>query len=274
MTNEKISVVMGVYNSNHEKLTNAIQSILNQSYQNIEFVICDDGSTNGTYEIVRQLQKADERIVLIRNDSNCGLAKSLNRCLSKASGKYIARQDDDDLSQKRRLEIEINFLDQHPEFDFVGCAMDLFDESGKWGLSRLKETPHKEDFLFGVPFSHPTILARREAYEKCSGYRVAEETVRTEDYDLFMRMYSVGLRGYNLQESLYEYYQDHLSLKRPKWNRYVNEFKIRYHGFKSLKLFPVGYVYLLKPFVSAALPTFMRKQIYSARFQKNEGECK
>lgn len=105
-----VSVIMGVYNTNNENMLRlAIDSILNQTLSNIEFIICDDGSIDGTYETLIRLYGKYKNIVIIRNKENSGLAKTLNNCLKIAKGKYIARMDADDISNIDRLKIQMEF---------------------------------------------------------------------------------------------------------------------------------------------------------------------
>ena len=110
----KVSVVMSVYNA-EPYLEAAIDSILNQTFRDFEFVIVDDGSTDGSTEILEKYAKGDSRIRLVHNAFNKGLIRSLNRGVKLAKGEYIARQDGDDVSLPQRLASQVQFLDEHPE---------------------------------------------------------------------------------------------------------------------------------------------------------------
>ena len=106
---DKISVIMGVYNPRDiEMLKKSIESILTQSYENFEFIICDDFSNLEIQKILLEYKEKDKRIMVIRNTKNMGLAASLNNCLGKATGKYIARQDDDDISKKADFKLSFS----------------------------------------------------------------------------------------------------------------------------------------------------------------------
>ena len=109
MSNDLISVIMSSFNS-EKTIEESIQSILNQDYKNIEFLIVDDGSTDNTLRIMKKLRDKDKRIEIIENTRNIGLTKSLNQLLKISNGRYIARQDSDDLSFPYRLTRQINFL--------------------------------------------------------------------------------------------------------------------------------------------------------------------
>ena len=251
----KISVIMGIYNTNSpDMLKAAIDSILNQTFKDFEFIICDDGSTDGTYELVKKLTAHDIRVRLLKNEKNMGLAFSLNHCLQEASGQYIARMDADDVSLPNRLEKEYLFLEHHPDFALVSCWADLFDEGGVWGLRKNIARPDKKTLLFGPPFIHPTVLMRKSVLEKMGGYRVAPETTRAEDYDLWMRMYAAGFAGYILPEVLFQFREDSGAYSRRKYRHRLEEAKVRYRGFKLLGLLPGAWPYVVKPLIVGLMP--------------------
>lgn len=267
--NIRVSVIMGVYNSNVAQLSKAIESILNQSYGNFEFIICDDcSSKKEVKETLIKFQKLDNRIRLIRNNHNSGLASSLNNCLKISSGEYIARMDDDDFSHPDRFEKQVDFLNTHPDYDLVGCAVNMIDDSGIWGKVYNKECPQKEDFMFATPFTHPTIMVRAEAYRAVNGYSVTSRTKRTEDYDMFMRMYAKDIKGFNIQEILFDYRMDSSGYKKQKFKYRIDELVIKYRGFKALGLFPKGYVFLFKPLISGLVPQKVKSFIHKMRFSR------
>lgn len=268
----KVSVIMGIYNTNNETMVKeAIDSILNQTYKNYEFIICDDGSTDGTYELIKKLTMNDDRVVLIKNEKNMGLAYTLNHCLEVAKGEYIARMDADDISVLDRLEKQVEFLDRNDEYAVVGSSAKLFDENGQWGMRCPCEKPIKESFLFGTCFIHPTVMIRRSVLDKVSGYRVSDETLRAEDYDLFMRIYSAGGKGYNLQETLYEFREDKNAYKRRSYKFRIGEAKVRYIGFKRLGLLPKGYLYVMKPLIVGLIPQVILAKLRSEKIISERG---
>lgn len=264
-----ISVIMGVYNTCNELMLRcSIESILHQSMEDLEFIICDDGSTDGTYELLSIIAKSDKRIRLIKNDKNMGLAATLNRCIDLSHGQYIARQDADDYSVSDRFKKQIDFLINNKSYDLVGSNVAYFDDNGVWGEYRLKAFPEKADFLFSVPFIHGAVMFRKKALLRVNKYRVAKQTRRAEDYDLFMRMYSKGLRAANIQENLYCFREDKKASKRRKYRYRIDEMIVRYNGFKNLGLLPRGYVYVFKPLLVGTIPTWqlnLLKDIYYQR---------
>lgn len=251
----KVSIIMGVYNVEDENiLKNSINSILDQTFKDFEFIICDDGSNNNSYELISKLVSHDNRVKILKNKTNLGLAQALNNCLSISEGKYIARMDDDDFSDITRLEEQVKFLDENINYDIVGCNAYLFDDEGIWGERINIKVPEKKDFLFGSRFIHPTIMVRKNVYESLNGYRVSKETVRGQDYDLFMRAYAKGYKGYNLENKLYKYREDKNSYKKRTYKHRINEAIVRYKGFKAMNLMPGGIIYVIKPLIVGLIP--------------------
>lgn len=265
-----ISIIMGIYRmANKESIVRlAINSILVQTYKEFEFIICDDGSDDGTYEMVQNIVKEDNRVILIRNKENKGLAYSLNHCLSIAKGKYIARMDADDISMPDRLEKQIKFLDEHPEYSIVGCNLLLINDKGTWGKRILEEKPKKKSFLFTSPFCHPAIVMRKEVLDKVNNYKVEKITRRAEDYDLFMRMYANGYKGYNIQKFLYQFREDDEAFKRRAYKYRWDEVQIRYRGFKELKLMPKAILYVIKPLIVGLIPQEFLSKLREMRQEK------
>lgn len=253
----KISVIMGIYNTlSKEMLETSINSILNQTYTDFEFIICDDGSTNECKKWAEEICKNDKRVRFIENEKNKGLAFTLNHCLEYAKGQYIARMDDDDESVLDRFEKQVNFLDNNPDIGLVASNMNLFDdESGIWGERKYKEYVKCEDFLYRVAVAHPTIMARREAYDIVNGYLDIPKTLRVEDYDCFMRMFAKGIKMYNFQEPLLNYREDKNSAKKKKYKYRFNEVYVRYNGFKELGILKLkNYIYVIKPLIAGLIP--------------------
>jgi len=182
----KVSVLMSVYNG-ERYLREALESILNQTFSDFEFINIDDGSTDTTWRILNDYDGA--RIRLVRNEENIGLAGSLNKGLELARGEFIARMDADDISLPERFARQVEFLDAHPEIGVVGTAYQMIDAQG-----RLKDIPQpttapmilKWRGCFGSPLAHPAIMARKELLERVGGYN--EHFRTSQDYDLLQRL--------------------------------------------------------------------------------------
>lgn len=259
MRKPKVSIIMGVYNC-QDTVEESIESIIHQTYQNWELIICDDASTDGTYEKVLHYAKRDpERIRLIRNKNNQRLAASLNRCLAEAKGEWIARQDGDDLSVSTRLEKQVHFLETNPDYDVVGTAMTVFDESGTKGVRALASAPDRKVLARGTPFCHGTIMMRASAYKTLNGYRSVKTTRRMEDIDLWIRFFAAGMKGFNLQEPLYLVREDEAAFQRRKFRYSMDNAWLVLKACRLLKLSPFDYLFALKPIVRACLsPKIMR----------------
>ncbi len=252
----KISVIMGAYNVKAVPTLNAaMESICNQTEEDYEFLICDDGSTDGTWELLQGFAEQNSRIRILKNPKNQGLAAALNHCLQNASGAYIARQDADDISAPDRFKKQLDFLEQHSDISFVGSDVVLFDMDSEWGRRSFPPFPEKKDFLFTMPFVHGSLMFRREQLMTVGGYRVAKQTLRSEDYDLLMRMYAAGMCGANIQEPLYRFLEDQATMKRRKYRYRINEAKVRLQGFSELNLMPKALPYVIKPLVVGMIPT-------------------
>ena len=269
----KVSVIMGVYNTNNEEmLRKSIHSILAQTFTDFEFIICDDGSTDGTYEILQKICKSDRRAKLIRNEVNMGLAATLNRCIAVSQGEYIARQDADDYSVPQRIQKQVDFLDQNSRFAFVGSNIARFDDNGQWGEYKLKPFVEKHDFLFTVPIIHGTVVFRKNALLAVNGYRIAKETRRTEDYDLFMRMYAKSFKAANIQENLYFVREDKIAYKRRKYIYRIDEAIVKYKGFRLLGLMPKGFIYVLKPLIVGLISPYQLNAIKKIFYENRKVE--
>lgn len=157
-----VSVIMGVYNcQNVGLLEKSVDSIINQTFQDWEFLICNDGSTDDTFIELKKIESRDSRIRILTYEKNRGLSHALNVCLQAAKGEYIARQDDDDVSKPERLEKQVDFLNEHSEYAIVGTCADVFDDDGIWGKYEVVESPSKKDFFWNSPFMHPTMMMRK-----------------------------------------------------------------------------------------------------------------
>ncbi len=263
----KVSVIMGVYNCKNLKLLRkSVQSIVDQTFSDWEFIICNDGSSDDTYNNLKKLELIDKRIRILTYEKNKGLANALNVCAKEAKGEYIARQDDDDISKPERFEKQLKFFDEHPEFSIVSCIADVFDNGGIWGEFKVDEKPTQKSFLWSSPFLHPATMFRADALKKAGYYRVAKETRRCEDYDLFMRMYSMGYKGYNIQEKLYEYYIVINDNKYRPMKYRVDESIVRFKGYKQMGIMLRGIPYVFKPIAIGLIPQRIFKKIQKKQY--------
>lgn len=264
MSDIKVSILMGIYNC-AATLEESIDSILAQSFQDWELIMCDDGSVDSTKEIaLRYSQLFPGKIKVLENAVNRGLNYSLNKCFKGSSANLIARQDGDDVSSPDRLQKLYDFLNQNKEFSIVSSGMVHFDESGVFGESRVVLRPKVNDFIFGTPFCHAASMFRREAFASVGGYTESKYLLRVEDYDLWSKMYAKGFIGANLDELLYRMRDDRNAYLRRKYKYRINEAIALYKSYSRLKIAFPKYIYILKPLLIGVLPArlyhFLRKR--------------
>ena len=203
MSAPRISVIMSVYNG-EPYLREAVESILNQTFGDFEFIIINDGSTDGTGAILARYQRIDDRI-RVYHQENQGLIASLNRGCHLAQGKYIARMDADDVSLPDRLARQAYYMEVHPEIGILGTWIEYIDENGEpRGEHRIPTAPGLIGwlFLFGNFLAHPSVMMRRNVVERVGFYR--PEALHVEDYDLWMRA-SIFTGIANIPEALLQY---------------------------------------------------------------------
>ncbi len=205
--NPKVSVIMPVYN-NEKFLFHSINSILNQTFDDFEFIIIDDGSTDHSLEIINSFK--DKRIKIITNKNNLGISKSLNLGLEHSLGKYIARMDGDDVSVKNRLEQQIYFMERNKDISICGCNMYIINKE-EYTVHKtnycLIDSEIKTDIFFGkTPFAHPTIMCR-SSFINDYNVRYNVKAFYAEDLDLYCRCCNIAKYA-NLDDELH-YYRIH-----------------------------------------------------------------
>jgi glycosyltransferase involved in cell wall biosynthesis len=183
-----ISVVMSVYNGEND-LKQSVPSILNQTFTDFEFVIVNDGSSDSTLNIIKDYQKNDQRIVII-DQHNKGLTKSLNIGIAKSRGKYIARQDTDDESLPTRFAEQVAFLEDNPDVVVLGTtAYQVMDEITRIG-SYFDDDTLKELVYLRNPFPHTSVVFRKDIFIRVGMYD--ESYILSQDFECWMRMMSHG----------------------------------------------------------------------------------
>lgn len=187
MTSPIVSVVMSVFNG-QRYVADAVESMLSQAFQDFEFIVVDDGSTDKTSEILAEYAKLDSRVRII-SQRNTGRAEALNNGIGVATGRYIARMDADDISIEDRLESQVGFMNAHPEVGVLGGAYEQIDSMGRILNTigaPLEDAAIKIELLRGNPMCHPAIMMRKEAVLAAGGYR--KQLLDADDYDLWLRM--------------------------------------------------------------------------------------
>lgn len=255
MNNEPlVSVIIACYNA--ENYINAcFSSLESQTYQNFEIIVCDDCSKDKSLEILLKWAERDKRIIVLHNDKNMYAAATRNKCFNAARGEYFMIQDIDDLSKPNRIEKLIEVLETE-KIGFVSSAVETFNEDPSIITGSIKPGkiyPGKLDFLWNVPFVHPATMFKKECIQAVGGYRVAPETRRGQDYDMFMRLYAKGYTGKNVDNTLYLFRVDNDNIKRRTFDARIGEYHIRMKGFSELGMMPWAFPFVLKPFVAHAV---------------------
>ena len=257
----RVAIIMGVYNG-EKYVAKSIESILDQSFEDFELIICDDASTDSTVQILEKYAALDSRIRLIVNEKNHKLAYSLNKCIEMSDSEFVARMDDDDFSHRNRIEIQVKFLEQNPSYALVGTSCTLFDNNGKWGKKLYNGPRSRRDIFKRDTFIHPSVLMRRECIKRVGGYSTNIKYERVEDYELWVRLYAAGYIGYNLPDILLDYYEDLSSYKKRKYKFRINEFVIKCEARKKLHL-PLHYfLECFKPLLVGIIPAKIMIKIH------------
>jgi len=201
MNKPLISVIFSVYNG-APYLKEAINSILDQTFTDFEFIIVDDGSIDETSKILDSF--TDSRIVRLKNEKNLGLVQSLNKALNLAKGEFIARMDADDISLPERFAKQVAYFKKHPQISVLGTAISQVDKRGRHISVLVPPIYHKLilwQMFFSCPIFHATVMMRRKALVTFGYYDV--NFAHVEDIELWSRLLFNGIKFANLLEALY-----------------------------------------------------------------------
>lgn len=264
-----VSVLMSTYNRS-EALPHAIESILNQTYDDFEFIIIDDGSNDDTFEQLRYYAQKDPRIVLLRNEENRGLIYSLNRGLDVARGKYIVRMDDDDKSVPYRLERQVWAMESNPDITILGGG--ILGKKSKpekpLGMPRINKPDEVElNTYFSSGLAHPTIIIRRDFLEK-NNIRYDSAYTYAEDCGLYKDVMAKGGRISSMKEGVLHF--GYISgLKKPKKYSYIQSESFKKVQKEKLKPFFDAPAEMLGAFVGEEVRCEILKQMVPANKVKN-----
>lgn len=202
-----ISVIMSIYSEEEEWIRESIDSILNQTFSDFEFIIINDNpNRDKNNSLLTEYTRIDNRIIIITNEENIGLTKSLNKGLEIARGKYIARMDADDISLPTRFEKQVDFLDKNPEYIVCGTNIVYFGEKRKFTYSdwiKYENNEIKASLMFNSCFAHPTVMIRKSILEQ-NNICYDENYKQAQDYRLWETLSDYG-KYFNLREKLLKY---------------------------------------------------------------------
>lgn len=236
-TKPVISVIMSVYNGGHH-LSRSIESILNQSYNNFEFIIINDGSTDNSLKVIRSYK--DQRIRLVSRE-NKGLVYSLNEAVSVAKGSFIARQDADDISYPERFMIQVKELESNSEVDLIGGSIRIINEADKtlgihYAITNINAL--KEEICFRGPFAHGTAFGRASVFKS---NKYLQNMWPAEDYDLWERLSRKYVIS-NVEDIIYGYRENQKGIsasnssRQEQMKKIISERAIRHFNQKPKEL--------------------------------------
>jgi len=236
-----VSVIMSVYNG-EDYIKRSIDSILNQTFQDFEFIIIDDGSTDGSTIILEAYEALYSCVKLVKHN-NIGLTKSLIIGCNLAKGKYVARQDVDDYSESDRLKLQVNKLENNQDLVLIGT---WYEVVGLNNLCTLQKPPDNDAYIrrsmfYNNPFCHSSVMFRKSAYSETTGYDVSFRT--TQGLDLWFRMSMIG--KLRMVEQCLVKRMIHpacISSGRQAWNQIKNSFNIRKKYYSIVEPHPSIYV--------------------------------
>lgn len=210
-----ISVIMSTYKEDERLLRESIESILNQTYRDFEYIIILDYPDNDVHKsVIEEYALKDDRIHFYINEKNMGLTDSLNRGLSLCHGEYIARMDADDISLPDRLERQMKYLEKN-HYDLIGGITEMINENGSllYSIKSVPTDPKKinKALRYSQCIAHPTWLGKKEVFEKNAGYR---HMPLCEDYDFTLRAVLNGFVISNLNEAVLKYRMTSNSISR------------------------------------------------------------
>ena len=210
-----ISVIMSTYKEDEKLLRESIESILNQTYKDFEYIIILDYPDNDVHKsVIEEYALKDDRIHFYINEKNMGLTDSLNRGLSLCHGEYIARMDADDISLPDRLERQMKYLEKN-HYDLIGGITEMINENGSllYSIKSVPTDPKKinKALRYSQCIAHPTWLGKKEVFEKNAGYR---HMPLCEDYDFTLRAVLNGFVISNLNEPVLKYRMTSNSISR------------------------------------------------------------
>jgi glycosyltransferase involved in cell wall biosynthesis len=198
-----VSVVMPAYND-EKYVGKAIESILNQTFKDFEFIIIDDASKDKSLEIINKYAKKDKRIIVLKNENNLKICKTLNKGIKIAKGKYIARMDADDWSYPERIKKQVEFMEKNPKVVICGGTMEVCNLKLNPINKREYNETNKEirnKIFYWSPFCHATVIYKTNIIRKVGGYD--PRFPKAQDYDLYFRLGNEGEFA-NLKDTLFK----------------------------------------------------------------------
>ena len=197
-----VSIIMPVHNA-EKYICDSLNSILTQTYKNLEIIIIDDASDDKSVDIISQVD--DERIVLIRNERNLKQSLTRNKGIALAKGKYIANMDADDISEKTRIQEQVEFMENHDDIDICGTFLKAFGNNKRY-IMKFPVHPHDLmiQSIYASPFGHPAVMIRKSSIDRY-GIKYDSNYTYSQDFELWSRIAFKGARFANIPKTLFYY---------------------------------------------------------------------
>ena len=223
-----VSVIITAYNEG-ACIEKSLQSVVNQSYRNIEILVFTDGCTDNTVGVVKKLSDLDSRIILLESKENVGKGKGRNTAMENAKGDLLAIFDADDYMHPTRIEKQVKFFQENPEISILGTQLNYIDKnSGKKNITHFPTT-HSEIWkapFRSIPLANPSAMIRKKVFE---AVRFKEELLFAQDYDLWFQSHNQGFRFANLEEVLVDY----SSVSTSKWKSTKFQLRVKFYWLKN-----------------------------------------
>ena len=260
---------MSEYNTPPDYLRASIESILSQTFKDIEIIIVDDCGKNDLDSITEEYK--DKRIRVIKNNKNIGLVESLNKAITASKADILARMDTDDIADENRLEEQYNFMINHEEYSVVGTLANEFSKNSTTGVLGKPGEKTAKSLAYGDSIIHPSVMMRKKDIQSVGGYKNYK---RAEDLSLWFELAMKGFRLFVIDGVLLNYRVNEEDYSKRKFKTRGGEIKARLHYYHLTKAPVLAYLVIIKSIVSSILPTrivaFFRRKIILKPGRENE----
>ncbi len=260
---------MSEYNTPPDYLRASIESILSQTFKDIEIIIVDDCGKNDLDSITEEYK--DKRIRVIKNNKNIGLVESLNKAITASKADILARMDTDDIADENRLEEQYNFMINHEEYSVVGTLANEFSKNSTTGVLGKPGEKTAKSLAYGDSIIHPSVMMRKKDIQSVGGYKNYK---RAEDLSLWFELVMKGFRLFVIDRVLLNYRVNEEDYSKRKFKTRGGEIKARLHYYHLTKAPVLAYLVIIKSIVSSILPTrivaFFRRKIILKPGRENE----
>ena len=260
---------MSEYNTPPDYLRASIESILSQTFKDIEIIIVDDCGKNDLDSITEEYK--DKRIRVIKNNKNIGLVESLNKAIAASKADILARMDTDDIADENRLEEQYNFMINHEEYSVVGTLANEFSKNNTTGVLGKPGEKTAKSLAYGDSIIHPSVMMRKKDIQSVGGYKNYK---RAEDLSLWFELVMKGFRLFVIDRVLLNYRVNEEDYSKRKLKTRGGEIKARLHYYRLTKAPVLAYLVIIKSIASSILPTrivaFFRRKIILKPGRGNE----